>query len=119
MLAERLYGQGAAFAESWNFGSNEDDARTVSWVAKEMSALWGNNAQWIVSECEEPCHETVSLTLDVSKARARLNWYPVVSLHDALQQVVEWAKQRRNGADVRNLMLSRIHDYQELLARNC
>lgn len=118
MLAERLYGQGAAFAESWNFGSSEDDARTVSWVAKEMSALWGNNAQWIVSEGEEPCHETVSLTLDASKARARLNWYPIVSLHDALQQVVAWAKQRRSGVDVRNLMLSRIHDYQELLARN-
>ena len=118
MLAERLYEQGAAFAESWNFGSDEDDARDVSWIAREVSRLWGDNAQWAVAESDEPFHETVSLKLDAAKARARLNWYPVVRLQEALKLVVDWTKQRQGGADVRELTLSTIHDYQKALAGN-
>jgi len=29
MLAEKLWGNGAAYAEAWNFGSNEEDAKPV------------------------------------------------------------------------------------------
>ena len=119
MLAERLYKQGADFAEAWNFGSGEDDAKKVSWVVKELSVLWGGNAQWKVVEDNEPFHETVSLKIDASKARARLNWHPVVGLQDALKLVVEWTKQRQCGADVRELTLSKIHDYEKMLAGNC
>ena len=117
-LAERLYEQGAVFAEPWNFGSNEDDAREVAWVVKAMSTLWGKNVQWKTSERAEPFHETVALKLDTAKARARLNWYPVVRLYDALKLVVEWTQQRQGGADVRELTLSKIHDYQKLVAGN-
>ena len=28
MLAERLYESGPAFAEGWNFGPNDEDAKT-------------------------------------------------------------------------------------------
>ncbi len=119
MLAERLYEQGAAFAESWNFGSREDDAREVSWVVQAMSQLWGGNAQWKAVESDEPFHETVLLALDASKARARLNWRPVVGLYDALKLVVEWTKQRQGGADIRALTLSKIHEYQKVVAGSC
>ncbi len=119
MLAESLYAQGAAFAEAWNFGPDENDVRAVSWVVKTMSALWGNDARWEIRECEAPFHETVSLKLDASKSRARLNWCPVVGLQDALKLVVAWTQQRRrSGADVRGLTLSQIHDYRKLVEGN-
>lgn len=118
LLAERLYEQGAAFAESWNFGSHEDETRDVAWVVKAMSTLWGNQAHWQPGGRDESFHETVCLKLDASKARARLNWYPVVRLPDALKCVVEWTRQRQGGADVRALTLSKIHDYQQLLVGN-
>lgn len=34
-LAERLYTQGQAFAESWNFGPKDDDVRPVQWIVEQ------------------------------------------------------------------------------------
>ena len=34
MLAEKLYSDGAGFAEAWNFGPADEDARSVSWIVE-------------------------------------------------------------------------------------
>ncbi len=40
-LAERLFVQGASFAEAWNFGPREKDVRTVTWLAETLCAALG------------------------------------------------------------------------------
>jgi len=46
MLAERLWDKGHTFAEGWNFGPNEQDAKPVSYVVERLAQLWGKDASW-------------------------------------------------------------------------
>jgi len=112
-LVERLYEQGSGYAEGWNFGPNEEDAKPVGWIVEQMAAMWGNGAQWKIDIGEHP-HEANYLKLDISKARNRLDWHPVLRLNDALNLIVDWAKQRQAGADIRKLTLKQINSYQTL-----
>ncbi len=64
-LAERLYDEPSAFAEGWNFGPSEEDARPVSWVASRIGEAWGSSASWHLSETPHP-HEANFLKLDCS-----------------------------------------------------
>lgn len=112
-LAEQLHAQGPAFAEGWNFGPHDDDARPVAWIVDQMATLWGEGAQWHTDTGEHP-HEATYLKLDISKARSRLNWHPTLSLPEALKLTTDWAKQLQAGADMRALTLAQINAYQTL-----
>ena len=72
-LAERIYTDGPAFAEGWNFGSHSDDAQPVEWIVKELAQRWGQGASWQVDDGEHP-HEAHYLKLDISKTAQRLPW---------------------------------------------
>jgi CDP-glucose 4,6-dehydratase len=109
-LAERLYRDGTAYAESWNFGPADADARSVRWIVERLTGLWGEGARWEADREQQP-HEAASLTVDSAKATARLGWRPRWSLERALQSVVEWHKQRGAGADMRALTLEQIAQY--------
>jgi CDP-glucose 4,6-dehydratase len=110
-LAERLYTEGPAFAEAWNFGPLDEDAKPVGWIAAEMTRLWGHEATWVADTGEHP-HEAHYLKLDISKARARLPWTPLLRLPDALRLTIEWARQQQNGDDMHAATLSQIRSYQ-------
>lgn len=110
-LAERVFNDGPACAEAWNFGPSDDDARPVAWIVEQMAGLWGEGAGWRVDDGVHP-HEAGYLKLDVSKARSRLNWHPMLPLGEALKLVVDWAKRRGAGADARELTLEQIMSYQ-------
>lgn len=112
-LAERLYEEGPDFAEGWNFGPNDEDAKPVGWIVEQLAALWGGNAQWSVDGGEHP-HEAHYLKLDISKARSRLNWHPFLRLQSALQLIIEWSQQRHASADMRAVTLLQIQHYQQL-----
>ncbi len=112
-LAQRLFEQGPEFAEPWNFGPNEEEAKSVGWIVEKMSTLWGRSAQWSVAEGQHP-HEANYLKLDISKARKRLGWHPAMHLSEALSLVVEWNKKRQEGADLRALTIAQIQAYQKL-----
>jgi CDP-glucose 4,6-dehydratase len=112
-LAERLYEQGPGFAEAWNFGPADEDAKPVGWIVEQMAKKWGSSARWENDASEQP-HEAHYLKLDISKARSRLGWQPVLRLSEALHHIVDWTKQRQSGADVRHLTLQQIKTYQSL-----
>jgi CDP-glucose 4,6-dehydratase len=112
-LVEHLYEHGPGYAEGWNFGPTDEDAKPVGWIVKQMAAIWGNDAQWKNDIGQHP-HEANYLKLDISKARNRLDWHPVLRLNDALNLIIDWAKQRQAGADMRKLTLDQINSYQKL-----
>lgn len=109
-LAEHLYNDGQIWAEAWNFGPEETDARPVQWVVEHMVAAWGTDASWLLDEQAHP-HEAHYLKLDISKARSRLNWHPRWQLTHAIEQVTSWHRSWRNGADMRTMCLDQIQDY--------
>lgn len=112
-LAEAMCGDGAAFAEGWNFGPADDDVQPVSWIADRMAASWGNGVHWVHDGGEHP-HEATWLKLDCSKARSRLGWKPRLALGPALDWVAEWHRAYLRGEDMRAATLRQIGHYEEL-----
>ena len=113
MLAERLWSDGAEFAEAWNFGPEKSDARTVRWIAERLVEIWGDGARWRLDEDVHPSEATY-LRLDCTKAKERLGWRPVLGLGAALERLVSWHRAHHSGDDIRRLTLSRIADFEAL-----
>jgi CDP-glucose 4,6-dehydratase len=110
VLAERLFEQDRAFAEGWNFGPQDKDARPVSWIVEHMVNSWAEGSSWRLDGGEHP-HEAHYLKLDISKARARLGWEPRWSLDVALDHIVTWHRAWLAREDVRALSLRQIEQY--------
>lgn len=111
-LAERLWSEPFAFAEGWNFGPKDEDAKPVEWIVSKLCDEWGSGASWRLDDAAQP-HEAGFLKLDISKARHRLDWGPRWSLEQALEKIVSWHKAWLAGDDVRQLCLRQIHEYEE------
>ena len=111
-LAEALHRQGPAFAEAWNFGPWEADARPVRWIAERLTALWGPDAGYRVEAPAQAAHEAGLLKLDISKARARLGWRPRWGLDRALEAIMEWHQAYRAGADPRETTWRQIAAFE-------
>lgn len=110
MLAEKLYYEGAKWAEAWNFGPHEDDARPVQWIVEHMVGAWGNGASWQLDDGHHP-HEANYLKLDIAKARTRLEWHPHWNLATALAHITTWHHAWLNKQDVRELCIRQIAQY--------
>jgi len=118
-LAEQLEKNGDQYAEAWNFGPAEIDARPVQWIVEKMAKLWGENANWINDKSEHP-HEANYLKLDCSKAHMKLNWYPRWDLSETLLRIVEWHKLKDAHNNYRKLCLTQINDYmKDMNNENC
>lgn len=113
LLAERLYRDGQAFAEAWNFGPADEDAKSVEWIAREMTSLW-EDVRWMQDDTSHP-HEAEYLSLDCSKARARLGWIPRLPLSEALSWTVQWYRGYDAGLDMRRLTEEQIQSYSGLV----
>jgi len=113
MLAERLTKDPVRFACGWNFGPADSDTKPVSWIADKLAQLWGEHASWTHDTGSHP-HEAHYLRLDASKARAYLDWRPLLSLHEALDWIVEWYRAFEARGDGRRLVQTKIERYQEL-----
>lgn len=108
-LAEKLWHEPKAYAEGWNFGPKDEDAKPVGWIVECMASKWGD-ASWRVDDGDHP-HEAHYLKLDISKARQRLSWVPNWDLETALNQIVVWHQAWLAKADVRSLCLEQIDQY--------
>lgn len=110
VLAQALWEEGEDYAEGWNFGPRDEDARPVQWIVEQMAERWGGDAGWARAEGFHP-HEARYLKLDISKARARLGWSPRWPLAATLERIVDWHKAWMGGADMRGHCLREIKDY--------
>ena len=111
LLAEKLYEEGPAYAESWNFGPDEESEQSVRDVVKQLATFWGNDAQWKTKH-EGRTHEAQFLKLDCSKAQNRLGWTFRWQLATALQKTVEWYHvYQNNPQQLRQKSLQQIQEY--------
>lgn len=110
LLAQRLYEDGVAYAEGWNFGPHDEDAKPVQWIVERLTEAWGDGASWQLDGRAHP-HEAHYLKLDCSKAKMRLNWQPRWHLSQALEMIVAWQRAWLAKQDMRNFTLSQIEQY--------
>jgi CDP-glucose 4,6-dehydratase len=109
LLAERLY-ESADYAQAWNFGPEDADAKPVREIIERLSSAWDGEIQW--HQEGSPVHEAGYLHVDSSKAHGRLGWRPPWDLDTALDQIAGWYRAYREGADVRARTLEEIESFQ-------
>ncbi|MBN1532974.1 MAG: CDP-glucose 4,6-dehydratase, partial [Spirochaetes bacterium] len=110
LLAQRLYTDGSDFAEGWNFGPDDSDAKPVEWIVKWLCDRWGAGASYAIDVGAHP-HEANYLKLDCSKARMKLGWRPRWNIVQALERVVEWALVYRESGDIPGICNAQIDEY--------
>jgi CDP-glucose 4,6-dehydratase len=116
LLAERLFENGSADAEGWNFGPRDEDAQPVQWIVENMVSRWNDGASWQLDGGEHP-HEAHYLKLDISKARSRLGWAPRWSLDAALEKIIDWHQAWLASNDMRQCSLRQIEQYTNELKK--
>ncbi len=112
LLAQRLYEQGVEFAEGWNFGPNDEDAKPVQWIVERLTEQWGDGASWQLDGGNHP-HEAHYLKLDCSKAKMRLHWQPRWHLAHTLNMIVAWQRAWQAKQDMRSFTLKQIEQYAQ------
>ncbi|MBT7255376.1 MAG: CDP-glucose 4,6-dehydratase, partial [Planctomycetaceae bacterium] len=114
-LAQKLYEEGAAFAEGWNFGPNDEDAKPVQWIVEQLTEKWGEDASWKSDNANHP-HEAHYLKLDCSKAKMQLDWQPRWSLTHTLEMIIAWQRAYMMKEDMKVKTLEQIEAYMRTRA---
>lgn len=112
LLAEKLCTQGIAYAEGWNFGPSDEDAKPVQWIVEQLTQQWGEGASWQLDGGEH-LHEAHYLKLDCSKAKMRLDWQPRWHLGYTLEMIVAWQQAWLAKLDMRSFTLKQIEQYTQ------
>lgn len=110
MLAERLYTEGHSFSGAWNFGPDDADAKPVEWIVEYLCSHMPG-VTWHHDRSANP-HESNTLRLDISKAKAQLGWRPKWSLQTALGLTLAWYQAWKEGCDMAEVSLRQIDDYE-------
>lgn len=110
-LGEKLFDEGDSWAEGWNFGPPDDDARNVAEIVDLLSAQWPSGGTWQQDVGQHP-HEARYLKLDCSKARERLGWKPVWNLRESLKQIVRWQHAFLDKKDMFEFSINVIEEYE-------
>jgi CDP-glucose 4,6-dehydratase len=114
LLAEKLFTHGENYAEAWNFGSDDSDAKPVRWIVEQLAKL-RPDLVWQYNTTPQ-AHEAHYLKLDSSKAKHRLAWQPRWQLATALAKTVSWHEAWLRGEDMRTFTLAQINEYQFIAA---
>ena len=116
ILCQKLYEQGFEFAESFNFGPNENEAKSVEWVAKEITKSWTDTEfSYEIEDAKNIVHEAQFLKLNSTKANEKLNWFSKLHTEEAIKKITDWHKSHLDKKDMRTFSLSQINEYENLL----
>lgn len=111
-LTEKLYTEGKTYAEAFNFGPLPGDRCDVENIVIKMNEFWDNKIKYEITRSGSDLHEAHILGLDCTKAEKVLNWKPQWNLEKALKATVMWNRQRLARANVRDICLEQIKDYE-------
>ncbi len=114
-LGRALLEQGAAVAESWNFGPDPASARDVAALADLFCRSWGAGATWHAVPTSGAPHEAHLLQLSIAKARSRLGWQPRWGFETTVRRTAEGYRaflSAANVGEVRKFMTEEIAVYE-------
>lgn len=109
VLAEKLVANNSNYSEAWNFGPLKDDIKSVSWIVERLCDKIPNSNWETISSSH--LHEAKLLSLDISKARSRLNWSPRWSLSTALDATIDWHQAWKQGRPMKEISINQIKFY--------
>ena len=118
LLAEKLYTKGVQFAEAWNFGPGDSDAKSVEWIINHLVDNWDYSAGFKIDSSAADLHEAHFLKLDCSKARMSLGWKPKWDAGEAIRRICAWHKAHLDDQDMKTYVLREIEQYQKAALLN-
>ncbi len=120
LLIQRLY-ELPEYSGAWNFGPDEYDTKTVSWITDYIISYLKSPIKWFLNEKESP-YESSHLKLDSSKAKANLGWMPCWSIEKCLDKAISWYQAYQRNEDMFKISLSQIKefmkDYQKIYEKS-
>ena len=78
-------------SDAYNFGPNPEDTLTVEQMTALATDIWGIGKYRVEQDLSAP-HEAGLLKLDISLAKAELEWKPGMNAHKALELTLQWYK---------------------------
>lgn len=111
-LCEAGYKMGPPFAESFNFGPHDEDAKSVGWIVEEVVKQNPGAPGFEIDAKTSQPHEAHYLKLKCEKAARQLGWEPQWTLEKALRQIADWNQSYMLGrGESRAITLKQIQDY--------
>jgi len=87
VLAARLLNGDRSAADNWNFGPNEEGARTVGDLVEQLSTAWTRPE---ITYAAGKFPEMRFLHLDSTRARTLLGWSPPLSFAETVELTASW-----------------------------
>ncbi len=109
LLASRMNAEPQRFCGAWNFGPDYDSIITVGEMVDIIMKKWGSG-NWRDKSDKNDLHEAKSLSLDISKAKSLLKWFPVWSIEKAIEKTIDWYRKYKH-CDSYQLCLMQIEEY--------
>lgn len=113
-LAKQLFESPPSFIQAWNFGPNEEQDRTVSWLTDALIKHWESRIKWIQNMSEHP-YETSLLRLNSTKAKQFLGWKSQWPIETAIIKTIEWYKNYLKEKNMQEITLAQIDEFQKNL----
>jgi CDP-glucose 4,6-dehydratase len=115
-LAAALVSDPSGFRGAWNFGPDEQSARTVKDLAGAIVAAWGSGSIACQPNPTAP-HEATLLYLSSAKAQRLLGWRPLWAFDRAARETTRWYRAVKDGCQPLAITRAQIADYsRELVA---
>ncbi|MCY6482750.1 CDP-glucose 4,6-dehydratase [Clostridium aestuarii] len=96
LLATKMYSDGIKYSGAWNFGPNYTSIVPVKKVVNFLIQYWeGDSIEkglWKNVQSTSNYHESKLLSLDCTKAKTYLEWYPRLSIEKSIDFTVRWYK---------------------------
>ncbi len=113
LLIEKLWTNGKEYSEAWNFGPNENDSKSVSYVLEKILKFFNKNIDWKKNDLNN-LHEASKLTLNSSKAKNKLKWKPKTNVDQAIQFTVDWYNAHKMGQNMNKFSIQQIKEFELL-----
>jgi len=111
LLAQRMHGD-MKFSDAWNFGPNSERDVTVEEIVEKSIEYW-KTGKYVIED-NSADKEAKYLSLDISKAKKELKWFPRYNINKALVETVEWYKSYyTNYSRIQDLTYKQIKSYSE------
>lgn len=114
LLAEKMFADSNKFSQAWNFGPNENDVYTVSWLIDQLSKRWIDIKIELLARESENLHEAKFLRLSINKAYSELGWAPKLNALDTISMINEFYSEYFSKRNIVDLIVKQINLYSSI-----
>ena len=108
VLGEKLLQGKSEIADGWNFGPEDEGSITVKEVVENMKVHW-DQLEYTICSSNKDQHEANLLNLDITKAKKKLNWFPIWDSKKTFKQTCLWYKNYYLNNKVSSI--ENLHEY--------